>query len=296
MNIHLIDGTYELFRHYYAVPKAQSQNGAEIGAVKGVLASMLSLLESGASHIAIATDHVIESFRNELYDGYKTGDGIEPELFAQFHKLESGLQLMGFVVWPMIEFEADDALASAAVKYSSMDGVGQVIICSPDKDLSQCVKGDKIVQLDRMRKVTRNENGVVEKFGIRPESIPDYLALVGDSADGIPGIQGWGAKSASSILSTYLHLEEIPLDPEKWQVTIRGAAKLTCSLKDSIADALLYRKLATLRTDAPINESPLDLEWREPQKEAFDMFCREIGAERLFEKTVRQAKMLAAGT
>ncbi|MGH9760364.1 MAG: 5'-3' exonuclease, partial [Blastocatellia bacterium] len=221
MDVHLIDGTYELFRHFFAVPPAADVNGQEIGAVRGVLNSVLSMIERGATHIGVATDHVIESFRNELYAGYKTGEGISPDLYSQFPVLEEALVAMGVMVWPMVEFEADDALAAAAHKAALNNSVRQVIICTPDKDLSQCVAGARIVQLDRRRDQLRDEAGVVAKFGVRPESIPDYLAVVGDSADGFPGVPGWGAKSAALALSHYPHLEDVPKSWREWNPSIR---------------------------------------------------------------------------
>ncbi len=208
MKIYLLDGTYELFRHFFAVPSAKDANGQEIGAVRGVLASVLSMIEGGATHLGVATDHVVESFRNDLYPGYKTSEGVAPELLSQFPILEEALQAMGVLVWPMVEFEADDALASAAAKSAQDERVDQVIICTPDKDLSQCVVGTRVVQLDRRQNTLRDEAGVVAKFGVKPESIPDYLAVVGDSADGFPGVAGWGAKAAASVLSHYPHLED----------------------------------------------------------------------------------------
>src|SRR4029077_538346 len=210
MDVHLIDGTYELFRHFFGVPAAQDVSGQEIGAVRGVLTSVLSMIERGATHIGVATDHVVESFRNDLYSGYKTSEGVPPELLSQFPVLEEVLDAMGVVVWPMVEYEADDALASAASKAARDKSVKRVFICTPDKDLSQCVVGTRVVQLDRRQDILRDEGGVVEKFGVKPESIPDYLALVGDSADGFPGVRGWGAKAAASVLSHYFHLENIP--------------------------------------------------------------------------------------
>jgi 5'-3' exonuclease len=212
MNVHLIDGTYELFRYFFAVPSAKDANGQEIGAVRGVLGSVLSMLEAGATHLGVATDHVVESFRNELYFGYKTSEGVEPELLSQFPILEEALQAMGVLVWPMIEFEADDALASAASKAAADERVAQVIICTPDKDLGQCVVGTRVLQLDRRRETLRDEAGVLAKFGVNPQSIPDYLAVVGDSADGFPGISGWGPKAAALVFSKYPHLEEVPRD------------------------------------------------------------------------------------
>jgi 5'-3' exonuclease len=215
-DVHLIDGTYELFRHFFAVPAAADVNGQEIGAVRGVLNSVLSMIEGGATHLGVATDHVVESFRNELYPGYKTSEGVAPELLSQFPVLEEALEAMGVVVWPMVYFEADDALASAAAKAAKDDRVSQVFICTPDKDLAQCVVGRRVVQLDRRQNILRDEGGVVEKFGVKPESIPDYLAVVGDSADGFPGVRGWGAKAAAAVLSHYFHLENIPKDWREW--------------------------------------------------------------------------------
>ena len=262
MKVHLVDGTYELFRHFFAVPSANDAGGQEIGAVRGVLASLLSMIRHGATHIGVATDHVIESFRNDLYAGYKTSAGVPPELLSQFPILEEAVQSMGIVVWPMTYYEADDALASAAQQAASDGRVEQVLICTPDKDLGQCVKGNRIVQLDRRRNTVRDEAGVIDKFGVPPESIPDYLALVGDSADGFPGIRGWGPKSASLVLSRYLHLEDIPKDCSHWDLPVRGALRMAESLFSSWNDALLFRELATLRTDVPVFESVDELCWK----------------------------------
>src|ERR1700746_3022653 len=230
MDVYLIDGTYELFRHFFAVPSTTDSNGQEIGAVRGVLTSVLSMIESGATHIGVATDHVVESFRNDLYPGYKTSEGVPPELLSQFPILEEALEAMGVVVWPMVEFEADDALASAAAKAAKDRRVKQVLICTPDKDLSQCVVGNRVVQLDRRRDILRDEAGVETKFGVRPQSIPDYLAMVGDSADGYPGLPGWGVKAAALVLSQYSHLEDIPKDWREWSPSIRRARLLSESL------------------------------------------------------------------
>src|SRR5208283_4450980 len=249
MDIYVIDGTYELFRYFYAVPSAKDASGQEIGAVRGVLGSVLSLIEGGATHVGVATDHVFESFRNDLYPGYKTGEGVDPALLSQFPILEEALQSMGVLVWPMIEFEADDALASAAAKAARDDRVRQVIICTPDKDLSQYVVGSRVVQLDRQRKTLRDEAGVIGKFGIKPSSIPDYLAVVGDSADGYPGISGWGSKTAAAVFSPYPHLEDIPKDWRHWDPMPRRARPLAESLFAAWEDALLFRTLATLRVD-----------------------------------------------
>ena len=247
MVVHLVDGTYELFRHFYAMPSAKNAAGEEVAAVRGVMHSIRGLVQDGATHIGVATDHVIESFRNHLWAGYKTGDGIAPDLWAQFPLLEEGLEAWGLKVWPMVEFEADDALAAAAVKAAEDPRVEQVVICTPDKDLAQCVRGTRIVQRDRVRKVTRDEAGVVEKFGVPPASIPDYLALVGDNADGFPGLPGWGARSAAKVLARWGHLDRIPDDPRAWDVDVRGAGALAATLAAQRADAMLFRELATLR-------------------------------------------------
>jgi 5'-3' exonuclease len=262
--VHLIDGTYELFRHYYGVPKARDARGVEVGAARAVVASIRGMLNSHvATHIGVATDHVIESFRNNLWPGYKTGEGIEPDLLGQFHLLEESLTAFGVVVWPMIEHEADDALAAAAVKAALDPRVTQVRICTPDKDLSQCVSGTRIVQEDRLRRTIRDEAGVVAKFGVGPESIPDYLALVGDSSDGYPGLQGWGAKSAAAVLAKFKHIEAIPDNPTTWGVNVR-AGSLAVTLKRDRELALLFRDLATLRTDIPVFDSVDQLEWNGP--------------------------------
>jgi len=263
MEIYLVDGTYELFRHFFAVPSAKDDQGREVGAVRGVLNSIRGLIERDSEYVGVATDHVIESFRNRLYGGYKTGAGIAPELFSQFPILEEELSKMGVVVWPMVEFEADDALASAAVKAAKDPRVNRVVICTPDKDLGQCVSDGRIVQLDRRRQITLDEAGVTAKFGVRPESIPDYLALVGDSADGFPGIRGWGKKAASAVLARYLHIENIPADWQKWDCNVRGARGLSESLLASAENALLFRTLATLRTDVPVFDSVDELRWHE---------------------------------
>jgi len=284
MDVYLIDGTYELFRHYFAVPGATDAQGNEIGAVRGVLTSVLSLLEKGVTHLGVATDHVVESFRNDLYDGYKTGEGVPDELMSQFSLLEEALESMGVLVWAMVEFEADDALAAAAVKAAQDERVDTVIICTPDKDLSQCVVADKIVQLDRRKNEIRNAEGVVTKFGIRPESIPDYLALVGDTSDGYPGLPGWGAKGAASVLSVYPHLEDIPRDATTWNSTIRGSAKLANTLFGSWDDALLFRRLATLRTDAPVFSDLDELRWKGPRQD-FEAMCDRLKTPNLFKKT-----------
>jgi 5'-3' exonuclease len=275
MDVHLIDGTYELFRHFFAVPAAPDVNGQEIGAVRGVLASVLSLIDRGATHIGVATDHVVESFRNDLYPGYKTSEGVPSELLSQFPILEEALEAMGVVVWPMVYYEADDALASAANKAAHDDGVRQVLICTPDKDLSQCVVGTRVIQLDRRRDILRDEAGVVAKFGVKPQSIPDYLAVVGDSADGFPGLPGWGTKAAALTLSQYSHLEDIPKDWRLWHPSIRRARVLSESLLDGWNDALLFRTLATLRLDVPIVQTIEDLHWKGPHPD-FEKYCERM--------------------
>lgn len=285
MDLYLIDGTYELFRHFFAVPAAVDENGREIGAVRGVLRSVLSMIERGATHLGVATDHVVESFRNELYAGYKTSEGVAEPLLCQFPILEEALDAMGVVVWPMVYFEADDALASAAAKGAQDDRVGQVIICTPDKDLGQCVVGTRVVQLDRRRDIVRDEPGVVAKFGVKPQSIPDYLALVGDSADGFPGVPGWGEKSAAVVLSRYPRLEDIPKDWRVWHPSIGSARRLSTSLFNSWDDALLFRTLATLRLDAPVFDTVDDLRWKGPRA-SFEAQCRAMGSPDLFDRAM----------
>lgn len=265
LKIYLIDGTYELFRHFYALPSIRDANGQEVAAVRGVLTSVQRMLKEGATHIGVATDHVIESFRNDLWPGYKTSEGIDPELWAQFPVLEEALVAMGVRTWPMVEFEADDALAAAAARAAQDPRVEQVVICSPDKDLAQCVSGNRVVQMDRRTATIRDEAGVVAKFGVGPESIPDYLALVGDNADGYPGLQGWGPKSAAAILARYRHLEEIPDDWQRWETKITGAARLANTFARDRTAALLFRTLATLRFDVPVFESIDELRWAGPQ-------------------------------
>ena len=267
MIVYLVDGTYELFRHYYAMPKQTDRDGHEVAAIIGVLGSVLGMIEGGATHIGVATDHVIESFRNDLWAGYKTSEGVEPDLLAQFHPLEHALRAMGVVVWAMEEFEADDALAAAARLAAASPDVEQVVICTPDKDLSQCVSGQRIVQLDRRKREQRDERGVVARFGVGPASIPDYLALVGDSADGYPGIPGWGEKASGALLGRYAHLERIPAKATDWTVPVRGAARLSAVLEENRPLALLFRTLATLRTDVPVFNAVEDLRWRGPRPE-----------------------------
>lgn len=262
MEVHLIDGTYELFRHYHALPSVRDRDGQEVGAVRGVIASVLGMINAGATHIAVATDHVIESFRNALWPGYKTGAGIEPDLLSQFGLLEDSLTALGITVWPMIDYEADDALASGAALAASDPQVERVIICTPDKDLAQCVRGTRIVQLNRRTRRMCDEDGVVAKFGVRPASIPDYLALVGDAADGYPGLSGWGPKSAAAVLARYEHIESIPSDWRTWDVNAASRAALSLTLERYRERALLFRTLATLRSDIPLFESVEELRWR----------------------------------
>lgn len=264
MDVHLVDGTYELFRHYHALPGARLPDGTEVAAVRGVLASLLGMINRGATHVAVATDHVIESFRNRLWHGYKTGQGIEPDLLSQFPLLEEGISALGIVVWPMVEFEADDALAAGAMAAGRDPRVDRVFICTPDKDLAQSVVGTRIVQLNRRTNEVRDEAGVVAKFGVPPASIPDYLALVGDSADGYPGLRGWGAKSAGAVLARFGHIENIPPDARDWHVNAASAATLAATLERDRDLALLFRDLATLRTDIPLFTSVDELCWSGP--------------------------------
>jgi 5'-3' exonuclease len=285
MDIYLLDGTYELFRHFFAVPAAADLDGREVGAVRGVLGTVLSMIERGATHLGVATDHVVESFRNDLYPGYKTSEGVAPELLSQFSILEEALQAMGVVVWPMVEFEADDALASAAAQAATNDNVSQVLICTPDKDLSQCVVGKRVVQLDRRRDLLRDEAGVVEKFGVNPRSIPDYLAVVGDSADGFPGIAGWGAKAAALVLSRYSHLEDIPKGWQDWHPSIRRARALAEALFSAWDDALLFRTLATLRLDVPVFDQVGELRWKGPRSD-FEQCCRRMKSPELLRRAM----------
>ncbi|HZQ17272.1 MAG TPA: 5'-3' exonuclease H3TH domain-containing protein [Terriglobales bacterium] len=282
MELFLVDGTYELFRHYYAVPSARDKQGREVGAVRGVLSSVLGMIKGGATHIAVATDHVIESFRNQLWPEYKTSEGVEPELLAQFQPLEDVLTAAGIVVWPMVEFEADDALAAgaAAVEKGLAENaarVERVVICTPDKDLAQCVRGTRVVQLNRRTRVTLDEAGIIQKFGVPPQSIPDYLALVGDSADGYPGLKGWGAKSAAAVLGKFGHLEAIPKDCREWKVNAASAGALADTLRREWENALLFRKLATLRTDIPLFEDVEESRWNGPKAE-FEAIAAELDA------------------
>jgi 5'-3' exonuclease len=277
MHAHLVDGTYELFRHHFAVPPHADPDGMEVAATRGVVGSVLSMLEAGATHLGVATDHVVESFRNELYLPYKTSAGMEPELLAQFPVIEDALRALGVAVWAMVEVEADDALASAAAVAAADPRVERVIICTPDKDLSQCVIGERVVQLDRRSTTIRDEAGVIEKFGVLPESIPDWLALVGDSADGFPGLPGWGAKSAATVLARYVHLEDIPALAKDWDVDVRSAVKLASTLVAQRDDADLFKVLATLREDADVGTVD-DWEWIGPDA-TFDDWCNRLGAD-----------------
>ena len=275
MELFLIDGTYELFRHYYAVPPARDKQGREVAAVRGVLASVLGMMKAGATHVAVATDHVIESFRNQLWPGYKTSEGIEPDLLAQFPLLEDVLSAAGIVVWPMVEFEADDALAAAAAAATKDARVERIVICTPDKDLAQSVTGTRVVQLNRRTQVMLDEQGVIQKYGVPPSSIPDYLALAGDSADGYPGLKGWGAKSSSAVLAKFGHLEAIPKDCHEWHVNVASAGALAATLSRDWENALLFRKLATLRTDIALFADVDELRWKGPRPE-FEAIAAEL--------------------
>jgi 5'-3' exonuclease len=276
MEVHLVDGTYELFRHFFGAPPRTGSDGTEVGAVRGVLSSLLVMLADGATHVGVATDHVIESFRNDLWPGYKTGEGIDPDLYRQFPLLEEAAAALGVTVWPMVEVEADDALASAAAVAADDEAVGRVFICTPDKDLAQCVVADRVVQLDRRSGTVLDEAGVHDKFGVLPASIPDWLALVGDSADGFPGLSGWGKKSASVVLDHYRHLDAIPDDPGAWdpalRSSVRGIPRLAGVLAAERAAAELFRELATLRVDRTLVGGVAALEWRGPTPE-FAVVC-----------------------
>jgi len=284
--LHLLDATYELYRAYFGFPKRLAPDGHEVGATYGIIETTLSLLrEEGVTHVGAATDTVIESFRNDLFDGYKTGEGMEPDLWSQFPLAERAMRILGVTVWPMIDFEADDALATAALRWA--DDVDKVVILSPDKDLMQCVVGDAIVSYNRRERLEVDEEGVIAKFGIEPRSIPDYLALVGDAADGVPGIRGWGAKSSSTLIARYGRLERIPSDPADWDVTVRGAARLSENLEANRELATLYRTLTTLRRDVPLEESLEDLEWKGVHETAFIELCDELGFNAIKERPHR---------
>ena len=288
MRVFLVDGTYELFRHYYGVPPHRTAEGAEVAATRGVLWSMLRLVEQGVTHLGVATDHVIESFRNRLWPTYKSSAGLDPRLLGQFGLLEVALEAMGLVVWPMVELEADDALAGAAAVAAGDPAVEQVVICTPDKDLGQCVRGTRVVQLDRRRRVVYDEAGVAAKFGVGPASIPDYLALVGDSADGYPGLPGWGARSAAAVLARYGHIEQIPASPGEWAVPLRNRPALAATLRDQRRQALLFKDLATLRADRSLLEGVDRLRWTGPT-ELFAEVCSRIDARGLASSAARVA-------
>ena len=290
MEIHLVDGTYELFRHYFAVPSHKTSEGIEVAATRGVLGTLVRLLEDGATHIGVATDHVVESFRNDLFDGYKTGEGTPPEIMSQFPLVEALIEAAGFITFPMVEFEADDALASAARIAKEDPSVNRILICSPDKDLAQCVTDDgRVVQFDRRQEVIYDAAGVKEKFGVSPSSIPDFLALVGDSADGIPGLPGWGAKSSSLLLACYGTIEDIPLDPNKWDVPVRGAEKLAETLSQNFKEAELYKDLTILRDNVSVMSNVSELEWVAP-KEHFIELCERLDASKLAERLKNLSK------
>jgi len=287
MKIHLVDGTYELFRNHFGAPPKKAPDGREVGATLGLLRGLLALLAGPeTTHIGCAFDHVIESYRNGLFPGYKTGAGVDPDLIAQFSLAEEAVSALGLVVWPMVEFEADDALATATARFKNEKTVEQIIICSPDKDLAQLVSGSRIVCWDRRREIVLDEAGVLEKFGVRPPSIPDWLALVGDSADGYPGIPGWGAKSASAVLTRYEHLEAIPDDPQGWGLSLGRAARLAETLAERREEALLYRQLATLREDVPLQEKLGDLEWQGAH-ERLKEICRQLGDQQIPKRVTR---------
>ena len=288
MRVFLVDGTYELFRHYYGVPPHRTADGAEVAATRGVLWSVLRLVEQGVTHLAVATDHVIESFRNDLWPSYKSSAGLDPQLLGQFGLLEVALEAMGVVVWPMVELEADDALASAAAVADDDPRVEQVVICTPDKDLGQCVRGGRVVQLDRRKQAVLDEAGVTAKFGVGPGSIPDYLALVGDSADGFPGLPGWGAKSAATVLAHYRHIEQIPDTPGEWTVPVRGRPALAATLRELRRQAMLFKDLATLRVDRSLLADVDELRWTGPTP-LFAEVCERIDARSLATQATRFA-------
>jgi 5'-3' exonuclease len=292
LDVYLVDGTYELFRHFYALPSYANRTGEEVAAIRGVLGSIAGMLESGVTHIGVATDHVIESFRNDMWPGYKTGEGMDPRLYAQFTPLEEALRAMGVTVWPMVELEADDALAGAAASLSAFPEVGRIYVCSPDKDLAQCVQGTRVVQMDRRQRTVRDEAGVRERFGVPPASIPDYLALVGDTADGYPGLSGWGERSAAAVLGVYGHLEKIPepipLAEPDWQVKVRGARRLAATLRENFKLALLFRDLATLRTNEPAIASPDEIRWRGPGP-SFAAMCERLELPQLADRVAKVA-------
>ena len=288
MKVHLVDGTYELFRYHFALPSHVTVDGREVAATRGAVGTVLQILEDGATHVGVATDHVVESFRNDLWPGYKTSENMPPDLLQQFPLLEEALGALGVAVFAMVEFEADDAMGSAALVAAADERVEQVVICTPDKDLGQCVRGARIVQLDRRKNVVFDAAAVTEKFGVAPESIPDYLGLVGDSADGFPGLPGWGAKSAAAVLGRYGHLEVIPAEVGDWDLVVRGGAKLAVTLRDQFDLALLFRRIATIDYDAPTIGSVDELAWAGPAV-GFAAICDRIDAPRLVERAERLA-------
>ncbi len=291
MNVHLVDGTYELFRHHFAVPSHLDPSGIDVAATRGVVGSVLMMLEDGATHVAVATDHIVESFRNDLYDGYKTGEGMDPVLLTQFPILEDALRALGVTVWAMVDQEADDGMAAGAHAAAADERVERVFICTPDKDLGQCVVGDRIVQFDRRKNEVRDADGVRAKFGVGPASIPDYLGLVGDTADGFPGLPGWGAKSAAAVLGHYQHLEAIPELAKDWAVDVRGAVKLATTLSEQRADAELFRLIATLRTDHPVGEVD-EWRWTGPTAD-FAAWTERLGAPGMLTRADRLASQRA---
>ena len=282
MKVHLVDGTYELFRSYFALPPIQAPDGRPVGAVRGIVQSLLYLLrEDQVTHVGCAFDHVVKSFRNDMFDGYKTGDGTPEDLLAQFELAERAVESLGILAWPMVEYEADDAIATATAYCTGLTEVEQVVICSPDKDLAQMVQGDSVVCYDRRRETVMGETGVIEKFGVSPGSIPDLLALTGDAADGIPGIPKWGAKTSAQLLAQYGHIEDIPHDAADWEVKVRGAAAAAESLNANASEARLYKDLTTLRTDVPIDASLAALEWKGVDREKYQALCDDLGFGRL---------------
>jgi 5'-3' exonuclease len=290
VNVHLVDGTYELFRHYFAVPKHQTAKGQEVGAVRGVLGSVIGMLEGGTTHIGVATDHVIESFRNHMWPGYKTSAGVPEDLLSQFWPLEDALRALGVVVWAMTDLEADDALGAAARLATEDARVEQVLICTPDKDVAQCVIQRRVVQFDRRKRELRDEAGVVKRFGVKPASIPDYLALVGDSSDGFPGLYGWGPKSAATVLARFERIEDIPDSDAEWDVTLRGAPVLARTLREHRSDALLFKDLATLRCDEPLFGSVDEIRWSGPVP-SFAAVCDALDAPDLAGRAAKLAQI-----
>jgi 5'-3' exonuclease len=287
-SLHLVDGTYELFRAYYGAPVARAPDGREVGATRGLLRSLLRLVSAdGATHVACAFDHVVESFRNDLFDGYKTGDGLPAEIVEQFPLAERAARALGMTVWPMVTFEADDALAAGAARWRDDARIDRVFLCSPDKDFAQCVRGRKVMLLDRRRESVTDEDGVWRRFGVAPASIPDWLALVGDTSDGIPGLRGWGKKTSAVVLGRYTHLEGIPRDAGAWEPPVPGAARLASVLRENWDDALLYRTLATLREDVPLEEDLDALAWRGARREELSALCDELGDPGFLERVRR---------